>query len=123
SVSFYSASGLDLVTRHVRHGSESFVFLGWLLPVLAIAGLAVLAVDRRWGLVAALGIGSLVPVLLALGTHLPLYDALWHAFPPFRFPRVPERLMPIACICIPALVAFALARLRTVVAVFAIALL
>ena len=37
-VSHYSADGLDFVTRHPRHGLESFVFLGWLTPVLALAG-------------------------------------------------------------------------------------
>jgi hypothetical protein len=112
SVASYSANGLDFVTRHNRHGSESFVFLGWLLPVLAVAGLVVLAVERRWGLVAALGLGGLVPILLAFGTNLPLYSALWRAFPPFRYPRVPERLMPIACLALAALAAFAIARIR-----------
>ena len=38
-------------------------------------------------------------------THFPLYSMLWHALPPFRFPRVPERLLPIACLCIAALAA------------------
>ena len=37
-VQVYSATGLDLVTRHARHGAEAFVFLGWLTP---------LARDRR----------------------------------------------------------------------------
>src|ERR671936_626415 len=39
-VAFYSADGLDFVTRHRRHGQESFVFVGWLTPLLALAGLA-----------------------------------------------------------------------------------
>src|SRR5207237_1792288 len=48
----------------------------------------------------------------------------WHALPPFRFPRVPERLLPIACLCIAARVAFAVARTRAlVVAVVAVAVL
>jgi hypothetical protein len=124
SVASYSANGLDFVTRHNRHGSESFVFLGWLLPVLAVAGLVVLAIDRRWGLVAALGLGGLVPILLAFGTNLPLYSALWRAFPPFRYPRVPERLMPIACLALAALAAFAVARIRPgVIAAVAVVLL
>jgi hypothetical protein len=109
-VASYSATGLDLVTRHERHGSESFVFLGWLTPVVAIAGFAALLRARRFALAAALGIGALVPVLLALGTHLPVYSSLWHALPPLRYPRVPERLMPIACVAIAALVAFAVAE-------------
>jgi hypothetical protein len=111
-VSHYSATGLDLVTRHPRHGLESFVFLGWLTPVLALAGLVLLLGARRFGLAAALAVGAVVPVLLALGTHFPLYSTLWHHFAPLRYPRVPERLMPVACLAIAALVAFAVARVR-----------
>src|SRR5262249_31828841 len=73
-----------------------------------IAGFVLLALRRRWGLATALGVGAVVPVLLSLGTHLPVYSALWHALPPFRYPRVPERLMPISCLALAALVAFAL---------------
>ena len=106
-VKVYSADGVDLLSRHVRHGAEAFVFLGWLTPLLAIAGLVLLARRRERGLAAALGVGAVVPVLLALGTHFPLYAPLWHALPPLRYPRVPERLMPIACLALAALVAFA----------------
>jgi hypothetical protein len=112
SVGFYSAEPLDFVTRHERHGSESFVFLGWLAPLLAIAGLAVLIRERRRGLAWALGLGALAPILLALGTHLPSYSWLWHHVEPFRYPRVPERLLPIACLALAGLVAFALSRAR-----------
>src|SRR6185312_1671343 len=72
-VRVYSATGLDFLTRHVRHGVEAFVFLGWLTPLLAIAGLVVLARSRETRLAVALGVGVVVPVLLAFGTHLPLY--------------------------------------------------
>jgi hypothetical protein len=106
-VSHYSAEGLDFVSRHYRHGPESFVFLGWLTPVLAVAGLALLVRARRFGLALALAVGAVVPVLLALGTHFPLYSWLWHHFPPLRYPRVPERQLPVACLAIAALVAFA----------------
>jgi hypothetical protein len=124
-VSLYSARWSDFVTRHVDHGrSEQFVFIGRVTPLIALAGLALLLRARRFGLAALLGLGALVPILLALGTRIPLYGMLWHAFPPFRFPRVPERLLPIACLCIAALVALAVARARTVaVAVLAIAVL
>ncbi len=105
-VRVYSATGVDFLSRNVRHGAEAFVFLGWLTPLVAIVGFAVLLGARRRGLAAALAIGTIVPLLLALGTHLPLYSALWHAFPPFRYPRVPERLMPIACLALAALAAF-----------------
>jgi hypothetical protein len=107
-VRVYSATGLDFLSRHTRHGVEAFVFLGWLTPLLALAGLVLLVVGREIRLAVALGIGAIVPVLLALGTHNPLYSPLWHAFPPLRYPRVPERLMPIACLCLGALLAIAL---------------
>jgi hypothetical protein len=111
-VTRYSATGLDFVTRHPRHGLESFVFLGWLTPLVALAGLVVLLASRRWGLAVALGIGAVVPILLALGTHFPLYSTLWHHFSPLRYPRVPERQMPVACLALAGLAAFAVARLR-----------
>jgi hypothetical protein len=119
-VSHYSATGLDLVTRHPRHGLESFAFLGWLTPLLALAGLVLLVRARRWSLVAALAVGAVVPILLALGTHFPLYSTLWHHFPPLRYPRVPERQMPIACLALAALAAFAVARLRWLALVAAV---
>ena len=110
-VSHYSADGLDFLTAHQRHGIESFVFLGRLTPLLALAGLGLLVSSRRIGLAIALGIGAVVPILLALGTNLPLYATLWHHFGPLRYPRVPERLLPIACLALAALAAFAVARL------------
>lgn len=109
-VSFYSAGFADLLTRDARPGSESFVFLGWATPLLALAGLVLLVRAGRRGLALALGLGALVPTLLALGTNLPLYSALWHSFPPLRFPRVPERLLPIACLALAGLVAVAASR-------------
>src|SRR5919197_285629 len=108
-VAGYSADGLDFLSRHRRHGSESFVFLGWLTPLLALVGLAALVRVRRLGLALALTVGAVVPILLALGTHFPLYATIWHHFPPLRYPRVPEREMPVACLALAALVAFAAA--------------
>lgn len=122
-ISHYSANVGDFVSRHVGDGrSEQFVFLGWATPLLALAGLVLLFRARRYALAAVLAAGVLLPMLLALGTNTPLYSALWHALPPFRFPRVPERLMPIACLCIAALVAFAVMRLRLALVVLAMAL-
>ena len=109
-VSHYSANGLDFVTRHPRHGLESFVFLGWLTPLLALAGLMLLLRARRHGLALALLLGALVPILLAFGTNLPLYSFLWHHFSPLRYPRVPERQLPVACLALAALAAFAVAQ-------------
>lgn len=109
-VDFYSAEWRDLLARHARHGPESFVFLGWGTPLVALAGLVLLVVGRRRGLATLLALGAAVPIVLALGTNLPAYAPIWRHFTPFRYPRVPERLMPIAVLCIGALVAFAVAR-------------
>ena len=123
-ITHYSAHAGDLLARSADPGrSEQFVFLGWLTPLLAIAGLVLLLAARRYALAAVLALGVIVPVVLALGTNTPIYEPLWHALPPFRFPRVPERLLPIACLCIAALVAFALARVRPLFAVLVIPLL
>ena len=117
-VAVYSARVGDFVSRGVDHArSEQFVFLGWATPLIALLGLLLLLRARRYALAAVLAAGALVPMLLALGTRTPLYSVVWHALPPFRFPRVPERLMPIACLCIAALVAFAIARSRRVLVV------
>lgn len=112
SVRHYSATLADFVTRSNGNGVERFVFLGWATPLLALAGLAVAWRSRGRTLALLLGLMALVPMLLALGTHFPGYAALWHVFPPLRYPRVPERLMPIACLALAALVAFAATRLR-----------
>jgi hypothetical protein len=121
-VSRYSANAGDFVSRHIDHGrSEQFVFVGWVTPLLALAGLVFLFRTRRLGLAALLLLGVAIPVVLALGTHTPIYAPLWHAFPPFRFPRVPERLLPIECLSLAGLVAYAVGR-RAVVAAVAVAL-
>ncbi|HET8606327.1 MAG TPA: hypothetical protein VFL66_04785 [Gaiellaceae bacterium] len=119
-VRHYQATWLDFVVRRERHGSESFVFLGWATPLAALAGAALLARARRWRLLVLLAIAVAVPCLLALGTNLPLYATVWHHFAPLRFPRVPERLMPIACLGIAALAAVFVARLRPALAVLAV---
>jgi hypothetical protein len=106
----YSAELADFVSRDVRHGLESFVFLGWLTPLAALAGLALLA-RARPRLAVALGSGAVVPALLALGANLPGYEQLWEALPGLRDTRVPERLLPIACLCIAGLAALALDRI------------
>jgi hypothetical protein len=124
-ISVYSARVGDFFSRHVDHArSEQFVFLGWATPLVAFVGLVLLLRARRYALAALLGLGAAVPIVLALGTRTPVYSAIWHALPPFRFPRVPERLLPIACLCIAALVAFAVAQMRrAILVVLAIALL
>jgi hypothetical protein len=106
----FQAEWIDLVNRFHRPGSEEFVYFGWLTPVLAVAGVVVLWRRQTW-LAVVLGVGALLPILLALGTNLPTYSLLWHALPPLRYPRVPERFMPIADLALAALVAFAAAEL------------
>jgi hypothetical protein len=105
----YSAELLDFLTRHSRHGFETFVFLGWLVPLAAVAGLVLLS-RRDRGLAAVLGLGVLVPLVLALGANTPVYEPLWDVVPGLGETRVPARFLPIACLCLAALVAFAVAR-------------
>lgn len=104
----YSADLADFAARDPRHGLEAFVLLGWLTPLLALAGLAVL----RSRLAVVLGVGAAVPCLLALGANLPGYETLWEHVPGLHSTRVPGRLMPIACLALAALAAFAVSRLR-----------
>ena len=106
----FQAEWADLFNRWHRPGSEEFVYFGWLTPLLAVVGVVVLWRGRR-RLAVILGLGALLPILLALGTNLPTYSPLWHALPPLRFPRVPERFMPIADLALAALLAFAAAEL------------
>jgi hypothetical protein len=102
----YSAELSDFVTRAIGSGSEELVFIGWLTPVLAVVGLV--AIRRRRGLALLLALAALVPCLLALGGNLPGYETLWRVVPGLDSTRVPERLMPIACLALAALAAFAL---------------
>jgi hypothetical protein len=107
----FSAGWLDLVSRWQPEQPERFVYVGWLLPALAAFGAVALWQARRRALTALLGVAAVLPLLLALGTNLPLYEWLWDAFPPLRFPRVPGRLMPVADLALAALVAAAVARI------------
>jgi hypothetical protein len=106
----YSAEWVDFVNRWHAPRSEEFAYVGWLLPVLAVAGLALLW-RRERGLALLLGVGAAVPVLLALGTNHPFYEPVWRHFPPLHFTRVPERLLPIADLALAALAAVAVAEL------------
>jgi hypothetical protein len=114
AVSFFSPDWQDAVFRELRHpppiAPEFVLFMGWLTPLVALAGLVLLLRRRDYGLAALLGLGVLIPVWLALGTNVPTYELLWDYVPPFRYPRVPERLLPIAALAIAALVAVVLAR-------------
>ena len=107
----FSADWIDLVSRWRLDGFEQFAYVGWLLPVLAGAGAVLLWRGGRRALSALLVAAALVPSLLAVGTNLPLYEWLWDALPPLRYPRVPGRLMPSAYLALAALAAVAVARL------------
>jgi hypothetical protein len=104
----YQAQWLDFLARDPRHGSESYVFLGWVTPLAAIAGLAALLRTRRQTLALLFAAAALIPMLLALGTNTGLYRPVRGVVPGLHYARVPERLMPVACLAIAALVAFAL---------------
>jgi hypothetical protein len=104
----YSAELPDFVSRDARHGLEAFVLLGWVTPLLAIAGLVLL----RNRVALALGLGAAVPALLALGANLPGYHLAWEHLPGLHSTRVPGRLLPIACLAIAALAALAVGQLR-----------
>jgi hypothetical protein len=103
----YSADLADFVARDPRHGLESFVLIGWLTPLVALAGLAL----HRSRLGLLLGLGAAVPCLLALGANMPGYETAWDALPGLGSTRVPGRLMPIACLSIAALAALAVQRI------------
>lgn len=120
SVDLYSAELGDLISRELGRQPERFVFLGWVTPPIALAGLVLLVRRGQRGLAALLGVAVVVPVLLALGTNTPFYEPVRTVLFPLRFARVPERLLPIACLALAALVAFAAHRLRRPVAVGAI---
>jgi len=125
----YSATVGDFLSREPA-AFERFVYLGWALPLFAALGVGCLcfrntiSAGRRLALV--LGLGALVPCLLALGSNLPGYGLIWR-HTPLHSTRVPERLLPIACLCLAALAAAAVAcvsetqaRSRLVAAVAAI---
>jgi hypothetical protein len=103
----YSATISDFVARNADAGIERLVFVGWLTPLVALGGLGVVAMRRQRGLALLLGLAALLPCLLALGANLPGYRELWGVFPGLGSTRVPERLLPIACLAISALGAFA----------------
>ena len=107
----YSAELSDFVTRGVGSGIEELVFVGWLTPLVALAGLA--SIRERRGLAVLLGAAALAPCVLALGANLPGYETLWRTVPGLDATRVPERFMPIACLALAALVAFAVNALVT----------
>jgi hypothetical protein len=103
----YSADLADFVSRDPRHGLEPFVFVGWLVPILALVGFVL---HRRAGLGLVLGTGAIVPMVLALGANLPGYETLWETVPALGVTRVPGRLMLIACLALAGLAALGLER-------------
>jgi len=111
-VKMFQAGWIDIVSRFRDGGLEQFVYVGWLTPLLAVAGLVVLARRRGW-LAALFGVAIVVPLLFAVGTHTPIYEPIWRHFPPLHVTRVPGRLMPVATLAVAAMVAVAIAYLMT----------
>jgi hypothetical protein len=109
-VSHYSADWIGFLSRH--GSAETFVFLGWLTPALALVGLVLLLRDRLYAIALLLVAAVVVPIVIALGTHLPTYRLARHVVPGLKVTRVPERLLPIACLALAALLAFALVPAR-----------
>ncbi len=107
----YSAGASDFVSRNTDE-LERVVYLGWSVLLLSLAGLALLVAQRRWRLAGVLGLGALVSILFALGANLPGYETLWRHLPGLRHTRVPERLLPVACLALAALVAVGVNRVR-----------
>jgi hypothetical protein len=130
-VAAYSAALADFVRRDPAE-FERFVYLGWLLPLAALAGLALCFRNTKFfsrPTLVVLGLGAVLPILLALGSNLRGYGFIWR-HTPLHSTRVPERLLPIACLCLAALAAAAVAcvsetqsrsRLVTVVALALVA--
>jgi hypothetical protein len=110
-VEHYSAPLTGFVSRDSKL-LEQMVYLGWSVLALAIVGFVALLVRRRWGLATVLGLGALVPILFALGSHTPGYETLWRHLPGLQHTRVPERIMPVACLALAAFVAIAVSRMR-----------
>jgi hypothetical protein len=114
AVTFFSPDWQDFFYRQVRHAPpiapEYVLFLGRVTPLVAAAGLVLLILRRDFALAALLGLAVAIPLWLALGTNVPTYEWLWRYVDPFRYPRVPERLMPIAALAVAALVAVAVSR-------------
>ncbi|HUH15363.1 MAG TPA: hypothetical protein VML35_05720 [Gaiellaceae bacterium] len=107
----YSATLADFVRRDPGE-FERFVYLGWLLPLAALVGVGCLCLSdtrfRSRALAIVLALGAVVPCVLALGANVPGYGFLWR-HTPLGATRVPERLLPIACLCLAALAAAAIA--------------
>jgi hypothetical protein len=110
-VEHYSTGLSGFVSRDSKL-LEQMVYLGWSVLALAIAGFVALLLRRRWGLATVLGLGALVPILFAHGSNTPGYETLWRHLPGLQHTRVPERVMPVACLALAALVAIAVSRLR-----------
>jgi hypothetical protein len=101
----YSAELSDFVTRGVGAGIEELVFVGWLVPLLALGGLW--ALRSQPGTAILVGLAAVIPAALALGSNLPGYHLLWRVVPGLGSTRVPERLLPISCLALAALTAYA----------------
>ena len=108
----YSADARRLREPQTRTSSSGSSTSAGSLPLLALAGLGCLCfrntISSPRRLAVVFGLGTVVPCLLALGDNLPGYGFLWRNTP-LHATRVPERMLPIACLCLAALAAAAIA--------------
>ena len=103
-VEHYSADWPDLLSRDA-HGSRGSSTSAGRSPLLARRRARRADPAAPVGLALALGLGALIPILFALGANLPGYRLSGSTSPGLRNTRVPERMMPIACLALAALVA------------------
>ena len=109
-VEHFSASASDFFSRNTDD-LEQVVYLG-----LTVVGLAARRAHRP-RLTAATRPrpgprpGRSRPDPLRARSHLPGYETVWRHLPGLHHTRVPERLMPVACLALAALLAIALSRL------------
>jgi hypothetical protein len=83
-------------------GFTSSYYPGLIFVALAIAALLWRRERRVWVLWSAVFVG----VILAMGTHTPLYGLLREVFPPIGFMRYPSKFLLIPLFAWPALAAF-----------------
>ena len=104
----YSAELLDFVARDPRHGFETFVFLGWLVP-LARARRARARARGATGSPPCSGSARSCPFVLALGANMPVLRAAVERLPGLSDTRVPAGCCRSRASALAALVAFAVA--------------
>ncbi|KIX14754.1 hypothetical protein X474_06325 [Dethiosulfatarculus sandiegensis] len=115
-VLLYAPNSWDLFQR-LNPDNERLVYLGFVLIVLALAGLAPLLSNKpkKPGKLVLAGSLAFLGSVLCLGPNLtgfPLYKLLYNYFPFFKYPRVPGRYVMVAFVFLGLLAAGSLSGLR-----------